>query len=250
MQITKINVWNFCPGFRDGPYVMSHMTQITRKRMTIAGTQRAVIRLKLGVGTTSDDIAQVNATLDVMGEDQILLADANGGWSVEEACEIISKFDDQRIVWEEPCRVYDDNAEVARRSGQPVMVDQCVGQIELAKRAIDERVVSSLCIKPAFLGGLSVARQVRDACTEAGMKMRIDGPWCGDIASAAILHLAAGAPPALLIAGCDLREPLVLAPNLEGVVSSAPARIAPPPGPGLGIVLPQGALGAPEAIYQ
>jgi hypothetical protein len=51
------------------------------------------------------------------------------------------------------------------------------------------------------------------------MKMRIDGPWCGDIATAAILHLALGAPPDLLIAGCDLREPLVRERDLKGVVS-------------------------------
>ena len=27
MLITRIDVWNFAPTFRDGPYVMSHVTQ-------------------------------------------------------------------------------------------------------------------------------------------------------------------------------------------------------------------------------
>ena len=46
-----------------------------------------------------------------MADRQILLADANGGWSVDTACEIISCFKDSRIVWEEACWTYDENAE-------------------------------------------------------------------------------------------------------------------------------------------
>ena len=129
------------------------------------------------------------------------------------------------------------------------MVDQCVKEAGLAIQAVDDQLVSSLCIKPAFLGGLTVARDVRDYCVSSGMKMRIDGPWCGDIATAAILHLAVGAPPDLLIAGCDLREPLVRELDLKGVVSMGKFRIAPPSGAGLGITLPDGALGDSEATY-
>jgi len=180
---------------------------------------------------------------------QILLADANGGWSVDTACEIISCFNDPRIVWEEACSTYDENTEVARRTGQPVMVDQCVKEAGLARKAVDDQLVSSLCIKPAFLGGLTVARDIRDYCVSSGMKMRIDGPWCGDIATAAILHLAVGAPPDLLIAGCDLREPLVRKRDLKGVVSLGKSRIAPPSGVGLGITLPDDVLGDPDATY-
>ena len=180
-----------------------------RKRLAIAGSERKVIQLKLGIGSPGDDAEQVSAALSNMADWQILLADANGGWSVDTACEIISCFNDPRIVWEEACSTYDENTEVARRTGQPVMVDQCVKEAGRARKAVDDQLVSSLCIKPAFLGGLTVARNIRDYCVTKGMKMRIDGPWCGDIATAAILHLALGAPPDLLIAGCDLREPLV-----------------------------------------
>jgi len=77
------------------------------------------------------------------------------------------------------------------------------------------------------------------------MRVRIDGPWCGDIASAAILHLAVGVPEDLLISGCDLREPVAMPFNLNGVRHAEGNKIAPPAGYGLGITLPDKLLGPP-----
>ncbi|MCP5083441.1 MAG: mandelate racemase/muconate lactonizing enzyme family protein [Alphaproteobacteria bacterium] len=220
-----------------------------RERVALAGPERAVFQLKLGVGTLDDDVEQVTSLLAAMSPGQTVLADANGGWSVERACETMARFDDARIVWEEPCSLYEDNVEVMRRSGIPVMVDQSVSSAEVALKAASDGHAHSICIKPAFLGGLSVAQTVRDAAAAAGMKMRIDGPWCGDIATAANLHLAVGAPPELLISSCDLREPLVLTPSLGGIRNLPDTRMALNGGPGLGVCLPEDALGAPEATY-
>lgn len=220
-----------------------------RERVKQAGPERAVFQVKLGVGTIDEDIEHLTTLLGELSNRQIVLADANGGWSAERACETMARLSDPRIVWEEPCALYEDNLEVMARSGIPVMVDQSVSSAQVALQAVADGQAHSICIKPAFLGGLTVARQVRDAATAAGMKMRIDGPWCGDIATSANLHLAIGAPPDLLIASCDLREPLTLEPNLGGLTNLADGQIAPNPGPGLGINLPENALGPPEAIY-
>ncbi len=217
------------------------------ERVAEAGTQRTVFQIKLGVGDFEDDLKQVSLILNELTPEQIVLADANGGWSVERACETIARFDDPRIVWEEPCNTYEANAEVMRRSGTALMVDQCAASPEIVAQVIADGLAHSLCIKPAFLGGLSVAQQIRDDCVAADMKMRIDGPWCGDIATAAILHLALGAPEDLLIASCDLREPLVIEPDLRGVTTRSDTRVAPPAG--IGISLPGNALGAPGAVY-
>ncbi len=220
-----------------------------RDRVREGGRDRAVFQLKLGVGGFDDDIALLGAALEAMGPDQTVLADANGGWSVGRACETIAAFDDPRIVWEEPCPDYDENLAVMARSGRPVQVDQCASTAAVARRAAADGLVHSLCIKPAFLGGLSVAREIRDLCAANGVSMRIDGPWCGDVASAAILHLAVGAPPGLLVAGCDLREPLIIEPDLGGVRHVPACRIAPPAGVGLGIEGAVERLGAPAAEY-
>lgn len=104
---------------------------------------------------------------------------------------------------------------------------------------------AAACIKPAFLGGLHTVRRLRDLCIHTGMQMRIDGPWCGDIASAAILHLALGTPPALLIAGCDPREPLDLNPVLNGLFPAGNGWVQPTSAAGLGLKNLSEALGEP-----
>ena len=208
-----------------------------------------VLQLKLGVGSLERDVAQITAILEMITDSQIVLADANGGWAVTEACKIIGCFDDHRLIWEEPCTTYDDNVNVAKETGCDIMLDQCIGDSELAIRAINEGVAKYVCIKPVALGGLSIARQIRDHAIEAGMQVRIDGPWCGDIASAAILHLAAGMPEHLLICGCDLREPVAMPFNLNGVRKLEGNMIAPPQGSGLGIALTNNIPGTPERSF-
>lgn len=221
-----------------------------KERLVLAGPHRKVLQLKLGMGSMQEDEEQVALTLELMNNNQILLADANGGWSIDRSCETIKLFNDKRLYWEEPCDNYDDNVVVARQTDATIMFDQCVGIFDVAMRAIDEGVADAICIKPAFLGGLEISRVVRDRCAEAGIKMRIDGPWCGDIATAATLHLAAGAPQELLIASCDLREPLDLKHNLHGARCPNPGQVAPPIGNGLGLKIDTDCFGEPDASYR
>lgn len=217
-----------------------------RARMALSTTAK-VVQLKLGVGSVRDDRDQIAAVLADLKPDQVFLADTNGGWSVDEALSVIADFDDPRLIWEEPCKTYDENIEVTERSGRPVMVDQCVGNEKAALRAADEGRAAAMCIKPAFLGGLTVAQRIRDRCAAKYVRMRIDGPWCGDIANAAILHLAVGAEPDLLISSCDLREPLMIEPDLQGAVHYK-GRLSPPTDDGLGIQFRKALMGPPESV--
>ena len=95
-----------------------------------------------------------------------------------------------------------------------------------------------------------VSREIRDSCVNAGIKVRVDGPWCVDIATASILQLAVGVPSELLIAGCDLREPLVIKHSLDGVVRGDNGQIAPLPGSGLGIAAPAAKLGQADRVFR
>jgi len=199
-----------------------------RQRVSMAGPQRNVIQLKVGVYSLAHELGLIRTALDLMRDSQTLLVDANGGWSFAQASEAIREIKDPRLIWEEPCGLYEENRELIEAFDTPLLLDgQTSTDFDTAKRAVQDGMAFGICIKPALIGGLSTARQVRDLCTEAGMKMRIDGPWCGDIASAAIVNLAIGAPPDLLIAGCDLREPLSLKPDLNGLTHTTPTRISP-----------------------
>jgi cis-L-3-hydroxyproline dehydratase len=220
-----------------------------QRRLSITGPDR-VIQLKIGIGSIEEDCEQLNLTLESAAKNQTILADANGGWTIERALETIVRYNDARIIWEEPCSVYEYNAIVAERSGKAVMLDQCIIEREVALRAIDENRVHSICIKPPVLGSLEHSRNIRDLCIEKGMPMRIDGPFCSRIANAAILNLALGAPDELLISGCDLCEPLIIDNNLPTIRHLSRGGIAPPEGIGLGIDDLEEHLGSPDHIYQ
>lgn len=73
---------------------------------------------------------------------------------------------------------------------------------------------------------------MRDMCSAAGIKTRIDGWWAGQVAGAGALHLAAGAPTETLIASIDLTDPLDTPRTL--IRKPSLGRVAPRFGPGLG----------------
>ncbi len=176
-----------------------------------------MIQLKVGVHPLVHELELIQAALDLMNHSQTLLVDANGGWSFEQASEAINAIEDPRLIWEEPCSLYEQNRKLTQELGAKILLDgQTSTDFDVAKQAVDDGI-----------GGLSIAREIRDLCVKADMKIRIDGPWCGDIACTAILNLALGAQPDLLIAGCDLREPLILSPDLRGLTHPRPSQIAP-----------------------
>tara|TARA_Y100001960_G_scaffold243724_1_gene258006 strand:- start:371 stop:1480 length:1110 start_codon:yes stop_codon:yes gene_type:complete len=222
-----------------------------RDRLRLKPEHEKIIQLKLINRSWTDDMARITQILDHHPRIDMLLADANGKWSVSQACEIISRFRDPRIIWEEPCATYLENAEVEKITGQSIMVDQSVGDLAVAERAVCEGAVSAITVKPAYLGGLSTARYLLDRCVEKGVRVRVDGPWCGGIGAAAVLHLAAGVEQELLIASCDLQGPLDSPAMLRGAVELPDGKITPPPGPGLGLRNHslEDILGRPEAIY-
>ena len=203
-------------------------------KLAVEATGFGIVQIKLGAGDRQADRERIRAALEALAENQTILADFNGALNVETAMAVFSEFDDPRIVWEEPCNTVEANTEVARRTGLPVMFDQCLEGLDLITQVVADGVAHSVCLKPAFLGGLEVARTARDICIAAQMPMRIDGPWCGHIATAASLHLAVGVPSELLVAGCDLRQPLSLNEDWGGTQHFPDHRIAPSDTPGHG----------------
>ncbi|MGE4647269.1 MAG: mandelate racemase/muconate lactonizing enzyme family protein [Arenicellales bacterium] len=207
----------------------SHKDDISQRILT-AGPDRKVIQLKVGVHPLAHELELIQAALELMNHSQTLLVDANGGWSFEQASQAISSVEDPRLIWEEPCSLYQQNRKLAQELGAKILLDgQTSTDFDVAKQAMNDGIAAGICIKPALIGGLSIAREIRDLCVKADMKIRIDGPWCGDIACTAILNLALGTRPDLLIAGCDLREPLIIDPDLKGLTHPRPSQIAPAP---------------------
>lgn len=212
---------------------------VMRERVQLDGHEREVIQIKLEGKDMDTDVARIDAILSALQPGQTMLIDFNGALTPATARVIISQYSDKRIMLEEPCYSYEENRALVDSTGARLLFDQCIKSLNGFARACGEGAMAGVCIKPMSLGGLAIARAARDMCADSGIAVRIDGLWCGEVAAASILHLAVGMPAELLIAGCDLREPLVLEEDWGGMVSKPGGRIAPTDKPGHGVTPPE-----------
>jgi len=97
-------------------------------------------------------------------------------------------------------------------------------------------------LKISKVGGLTKAKQVRDLCVSAGIAMNVEDSWGGDIATAAISHLAHSTIPRYLFCSTDFNSYVTI-----DMAKNAPKRnngnMSAPEGPGLGIEPYQDVLG-------
>jgi L-alanine-DL-glutamate epimerase-like enolase superfamily enzyme len=99
-------------------------------------------------------------------------------------------------------------------------------------------------IKISKLGGLTVARQVRDLCAAMGIAMTIEDSWGGDIVTAAIAHLAHSTPEPFRFSATDFNS-YVSVRIAEGAPRRVDGRMRAPDGPGLGVTPIMDVLGEP-----
>ena len=94
------------------------------------------------------------------------------------------------------------------------------------------------------MGGLTRARQIRDLCISLGLPMNIEDSWGGEIATAAIAHLAVSTPAAFQFQSSAFHEYSTVdiasgAPVVSGGYMSAADT------PGLGVTPDFSILGEP-----
>ena len=104
-------------------------------------------------------------------------------------------------------------------------------------------------IKISKFGGLTKARQARDLCVSMGIAMTIEDSWGGDIATAAIAHLAHSTPTDLLFTTTDFNS-YVTVSTATGAPQRVNGRMAASTLPGLGITPRMDVLGKPLVIVE
>lgn len=200
-------------------------------------------QLKVG-GEPETDIERIRAAAAALQPGDRLVADANTGWTMHDAVRVIRAVQDVDVYIEQPCLSYEECLSVRRRAGHPFILDETIDGIEILLRARADSAMDAVNIKIAKFGGLTRARQARDLCVSLGLAVTIEDSWGGDVATAAIAHLAHSTPPEFLFSSTDF--------NSYGTVSTAAGapqrrngRMAAPNRPGLGVAPLAPALGEP-----
>ncbi len=204
-------------------------------------------QLKVG-GRPDDDIDRIHAIADILTEGEVLVADANTGWRVDDAIRVVNAVRDRDVYIEQPCRSYEHCLAVRRRTSLPFILDENITGIEALLRGHADGAMDVINLKISKVGGLTRARQVRDLCVTLNLPMTIEDSWGGDIITAAIAHLAHSTPESLRFSATDFNS-YVTVRNATGAPVREAGHMQASDDPGLGIAPDMAALGKPVAEY-
>ncbi len=146
----------------------------------------ADVKVKVG---DAGDIDRVAAVRDAIGPHGRLRVDANGAWDVEAAVATIARLApfDLELV-EQPVASLDDLAAVRRRVAVPVAADECVRDLDDARRLAVLDSADALVVKVQPLGGLAATLEIIAA---AGVVAIVSSMFETSVGLAAGLALAA-----------------------------------------------------------
>lgn len=192
-------------------------------------------RFQLKVGNDPhEDAERVRQVVRAVTEDTVLVADANGGWSLLSAKTALREMAGLPILIEQPCRDTEDCAIVMRGTDLPLVLDETVVTPKDAFDAKYRAAAVAVNLKISRVGGFTRAARMRDLLQDLGLLVSIEDTWGGDVITAAVSHLAATTQPTALFNVSffnDWTDGHVAGHNPR----SAAGRGSAPTGPGLGI---------------
>jgi L-alanine-DL-glutamate epimerase-like enolase superfamily enzyme len=202
-------------------------------------------KFQLKVGADADsDIARIRACRAILQPGDVLVADANTGWTMHEAARVVNAVRDLDVYIEQPSPTYEECLATRRRSPLPFVLDEVIGGTGDLMRGIAENAMDVINLKISKVGGLTKARLMRDICVQAGIPMTIEDTWGGDIVTASIAHLAQSTPEEFTFSATDFNSY-----GTKDIAAGAPKRVegcmAASTAPGLGVEPIMAALGKP-----
>ena len=164
-----------------------------------------------------------------------LVADANTGWTQHEAMRVVRAVRDVDVYIEQPCL---DLRGVPRGAPADATIRSCSTRTSTASTCCCARhadlAMDVVNLKISKLGGLTKTRQARDLCVSMGIAMTLEDSWGGDIATAAIAHLAHSTPEEFRFTATDFNS-YVTVSTADGAPQRVNGRMAASDAPGLGI---------------
>lgn len=190
-------------------------------------------QLKVG-GNPDTDIARIEACAAELKTGDVLIADANTGWLMHEAARVVDAVRNIDVYIEQPCMSYEECLAIRRRTARPFILDEVIDSLGAVLKGHADLAMDVINLKISKVGGLTRAKQIRDLCQALGIAMTIEDTWGGDIATAAIAHLAHSTPPELLFSATDFNS-YVTRSIAEGGPARHQGRMAAGTAPGLGV---------------
>ena len=199
------------------------------------------LKVKVGLDPESD-LQRVRAVRELAGPDVPIGIDANCGWSVPQAVQMLNQLNELDILFSEqpiPTANIADLAALRRTTRIPIMADESVFTLNDAWHLTAAHAVDILAVYPGKHGGIQATVEIAHVAKAAGVVCSMGSNLELGIGTAAMLHVGASVPaiisekyPGDFIGphyheADMLKTPLALGPEAARV----------PEGPGLGVEL-------------
>ena len=153
--------------------------------------EQGFTQFQMKVGENADvDIERIFKVSAELRSGNVLNADANTGWRQHDAIRVVRAVRDVDLYLEQPCLTYEQCLAVRKHSDHPMILDECMDSIEILIRGWQDSAMDAINLKINRVGGMWKASQFRDLCLNFGITMTVEDSWGGEIATAAIAHLA------------------------------------------------------------
>ena len=203
-------------------------------------------QLKVG-GDANDDIARIKACRAILAPTDILVADANTGWTMADAARVVNAVRDVDVYIEQPCMSYEESVSIRRRTALPFVLDENIGGVDTLLKGIAEDAFDVINLKISKVGGLTKAKLMRDLCVASGIPMTFDDTWGGDIVTATIAHLARSTPEKFCFTATDFNSYGTVT-VADGAPQRVNGRMTASDAPGLGVEPRFDVLGEPVMV--
>ena len=216
------------------------------KEYVLARKDEGIHRFQLKIGADPyEDAKRVRHVVEVTDDKDYVIADANGGWRLQDAmiaARLLEPLD--RVFFEEPCKTLEECLYVRRHTSLPMVLDEVITDVNTMLRAFHEGGMEAVNLKISKFAGLTGSKLVRDIADKLGLRVTIEDSWGGDLVTAAVSHLAAStkADQVLTVSFMNdwTNEHIAgYAPRSDRGIGAAPT------GAGLGIEIDEDLLGQP-----
>ncbi len=217
--------------------------------LDIARKGFGVIKVKLG-STPALDIMRIKSIRQAIGPDIPLRLDANQGWSIPQAADLLKSLHPYNIQYcEEPIsRDEFDRLPLLRKQIKiPIMADESCLDHHDARRLIALNACDMFNLKLGKSGGIHKAMKIARLAAEAGMPMQVGGFLESRLAFTASAHLALSNK---YIHYYDFDSPLMMLqdPVSGGLRYGSGGSVAMTDAPGLGATIKEEFMLSPDRI--
>jgi muconate cycloisomerase len=155
-------------------------------------------KIKVGVDTAENDAARTRDICKVLGQDMLISADANQGYSAEEALRYVRAVAGSGLDFFEQPVMADDlagMAKVAAATKIAIGADEGIHSLDDIRRHHDSKAARGVSLKAIKLGGLRGVAAAGRLCDSLGMSVNISCKTGeSSVACAAALHVASVIP--------------------------------------------------------